>query len=187
MLPQVRHCPSQGCQPSAQLEGRRKERKRGKERERGGGRERRNERDLDSWLYTQGYPLASLFQSRPVLPGMAGHFQYDILLQQFWWPQGLWKGDCGPETSEKSKSPLVPARQAHSSTFPNACVLEAQPQATLVSTSNRPGNIPVLAHLGPLPCEIAWEQDSSPTSNSSLLHMTKHRSASANPSSFPST
>lgn len=51
----------------------------GEERERR-GRERRNERDLDSWLYTRGYPLALSFQSHPVLPGVAGHFQYDILL-----------------------------------------------------------------------------------------------------------
>lgn len=52
----------------------------GRRKEGEGGRERRNERDLDSWLYTQGYPLALSFQSHPVLPGVAGHFQYDLLL-----------------------------------------------------------------------------------------------------------
>lgn len=54
---------------------------RGGKKEREGGRERRNEKDLDSCLYTQGYPLALSFQSRPVPPGMAGHFQHDVLLQ----------------------------------------------------------------------------------------------------------
>lgn len=61
---------------------RRKDRGRGKggRKEREGEGKEENERDLDSWLYTQGYPLALPFQSHHVLPGVTGHFQYDILL-----------------------------------------------------------------------------------------------------------
>ena len=40
---------------------------------------------------------------------------------------------------------------------------EAQPQATLVSTASRPGNIPDLGRLASLPC-FAWESRTHPLS-----------------------
>lgn len=41
------------------------------------------------------------------------------------------------------------------SQIPVPSLLEAQPQAILVSMANRSGNILVLAHLGPLSCETS--------------------------------